>query len=140
MMATAFRVIGSIVAGLAIAFALVIAVEFASSVLHPLPPDFSGAMDEMCKHVERYPAWVLALVVPAWAGTTFIATWVARRIGNRGSGAFVGVFLLASVVFNIAMLPYPIWFKVANLIAIPAAVYFGLKPPRRTDAIPAGVS
>lgn len=131
MMATAFRALCSIVAGISLAFVLVIAVEFASSILHPLPPDFNGTMDEMCRHVERYPPWVLALVVPVWGGTTFLSTWVARRIGNRVCGALVGLFLLASVVFNIAMLPYPIWFKVANLIAIPAAIHFALRSPNR---------
>jgi hypothetical protein len=126
-MATAFRAVCSIVVGVALAFALVIAVEFVSAVVHPLPPDFDGSMDEMCQHVARYPDWVLALVVVAWGCTTFASTWITRRISNRPCGACVGLFLFAAVAFNIAMLPYPIWFKVAILIAIPAAIYLGLR-------------
>jgi hypothetical protein len=126
-MATAFRAFCSIVVGVALAFALVIAVELVSAVVHPLPPDFDGSMDEMCQHVARYPDWVLALVVFAWGGTTFASTWVTKWIGNRPCAACVGLFLFAAVVFNIAMLPYPMWFKVAILIAIPAAIYLGLR-------------
>jgi len=29
--------------------------------------------------------------------------------------------LLAELVSNLSMLPYPIWFKIANLVAIPTA-------------------
>jgi hypothetical protein len=78
----------------------------------------------MCQHVERYPNWVLAIVVPAWAGTALASAWLAGRIGNRECALVVGVLLLAALLFNLSMLPYPIWFKAANLIAIPCAVVF----------------
>jgi hypothetical protein len=74
-MATVFRAVGAIVAGMLVTFILVVAVELFSAVVHPVPPDFGGTMDEMCKHVERYPHWVLVVVVPAWAGTAFASTW-----------------------------------------------------------------
>ncbi len=125
-MATVFRVVGAIVVGMFVAFILVIAVEFFSAIVHPLPADFGGTTEEMCKHVERYPHWVLAVVVPAWAATAFAGTWIAGRLGNLGSGIFIGAFLLAAVVFNISMLPYPIWFKIACLIAIPCGILLAL--------------
>jgi hypothetical protein len=130
-MVTAFRAVCSILAGVPLALVLVIAVELGSAVVHPVPPDFTGTMEEMCKHVERYPQWVLALAVAAWGGTTFASTWVTSRMGGRGCGAFVGFILLAAVVFNVAKLPYPMWFKVVNLIAIPVAIYLGLRSPSR---------
>jgi hypothetical protein len=134
-MADAFRAICSIVAGLAVGLVLVIAVELVSAVVHPLPADFNGSTEEMCLHVARYPDRVLALVVVAWGGTTFASTWVTARVGNRGCGAFVGLLLLAAVAFNVAMLPYPTWFKVVILIAIPAAIYLGLRSPGRTEKV-----
>jgi len=99
-----------------VAFVLVIAVEFFGAVVHPLPEDFGGTMEEMCQHVERYPQWVLALVVPAWAVTAFVGTWTARKMGNLCSFAFVGLLLLAALMFNISKLPYPMWFKIVNLL------------------------
>ncbi|HEX2518177.1 MAG TPA: hypothetical protein VHK04_01370, partial [Castellaniella sp.] len=57
-------------------------VELFSAVVHPLPEDFGGTTEELCRHVERYPPWVLALVVPAWAVTALVGTWTAKRMGN----------------------------------------------------------
>ncbi|WP_435007639.1 hypothetical protein P12x_004906 [Tundrisphaera lichenicola] len=134
-MVATLRTVGSILAGLALALVLVIAVEMVSAVVHPVPTDFGGTMEEMCRHVERYPQWFLALVVPAWAATTFASMWLAGRIGGRGSSAVVGLILLAGVVYNVAKLPYPAWFKVATLIAIPAAIYLGLRSRRKASAV-----
>ncbi|MGD9720172.1 MAG: hypothetical protein AB7O59_07935 [Pirellulales bacterium] len=133
-MATVLRAVGAIVAGMLVAFALVVAVELFGAVVHPVPPDFGGTMEEMCQHVERFPQWVLAVVVPAWAGTAFASTWIAGRLGNRGCALLVGLLLLAALVFNVSMLPYPIWFKIACLIAIPCAVVFGLYLSSRRSA------
>jgi hypothetical protein len=124
-MATALRGIAAIIAGMIVAFILVVAVEFFSAVVHPVPHDFKGTMEEMCQHVARYPHWVLALVVPAWAGTAFASTWISGRLGNRFCGLFIGLLLVAALILNLWMLPYPIWFKILNLLAIPAAILLG---------------
>lgn len=131
------RVLGSIFAGLALALALVIAVELFSAVVHPVPPGFNGTMEEMCKHVERYPHWVLAVVVPAWGGTALASVWLTQRIGNRYSGLFVGAFLLAAVVFNVVQLPYPMWFKVVMPLAVAAAVVLGQRRTRSAERVAA---
>lgn len=120
------RGFGAIVAGVVLAFLLVMVVELFSTVVHPLPADFGGTQEEMCAHVERYPAWVLAVVVPAWAGTALVSAWLAGRLGGWMSGLIVGQLLFAAVVANVSMLPYPIWFKAANLLAVPAVVCTGV--------------
>src|SRR5262245_40134029 len=97
-----FRAVGSVVAGLAVAFLLVIAVEFFSFIVHPLPPDFGGTHEEMCKHVERYPDWVLAVCVAFYVGTAFVSTWITGRIGNRGCAIFLGLILMGGLITNIA--------------------------------------
>jgi hypothetical protein len=121
-MATVLRCMAAIIAGMIVALAVVVAVELFSAAVHPVPPDFTGTMEEMCLHVERIPTWVLALVVPAWAGAAFAGTWIAGRIGNRTCALCVGLLLIAAVVFNVAKLPYPTWFKIANLLAVPTAI------------------
>lgn len=131
-MKSALQTLAAVVAGLLLAFVLVIAVEAFSAVVHPLPEDFGGTQEEMCQHVERYPSWVLAVVVPAWAATSLVGVWVAQRIGNLLASAIVGLLLLAAVGLNVSMLPYPIWFKVAILIAVPAAIVVGVRWSRPT--------
>ena len=128
------RTLAGLLAGLLVSFLLVVAVELFSAVVHPLPKDFGGTTEEMCRHVERYPQWVLAAVVPAWAAAAFAGTWTARRIGNLYSSATVGLLLLAGLVCNLFMLPYPTWFKVASLLAIPAAMLVGARRRRSTAA------
>ncbi|RLS54491.1 MAG: hypothetical protein DWH91_11645 [Planctomycetota bacterium] len=132
-MKTAVRMILSLIAGIGVALILVIAVELISAVIHPVPPGFQGTMDEMCQHVAQYPHWVLGLVVPAWGGTAFLGTWVARKLGNRSSGVIVGLLLLAAVICNVTQLPYAIWFKVVILLVIPVAVLRGLREPRHSS-------
>jgi hypothetical protein len=121
------RTLAAMLGGLFVSFILVVAVEFFSAVVHPVPKDFGGTTEEMCEHVKRYPQWVLAVVVPAWAVAAFAGTWTARQIGNLISSAIVGLLLLAAVVCNISMLPYPIWFKVAILLVIPTAILAGCR-------------
>jgi hypothetical protein len=115
------RYSGAIVAGIAVAMLLAVAVEFFSALAHPFPEDFDGSIEATCLHVERCPAWVLAVVVPAWAGVAFAGTWTTGRLGNRACALVVGLILLAAVLLNISMLPYPLWFETASVLAIAAA-------------------
>jgi hypothetical protein len=130
------RTLAATLLALFIAFVLIVAVEVFGAVVHPLPKDFGGTMEEMCRHVERFPQWVLAVVVPMWAVAALVSTWIAQRIGNVYSFGIVGLLLLSALVFNLSKLPYPIWFKVVNLIVIPAAILAGSRfSGRRKTAV-----
>lgn len=121
-MGAVFRVVGAIFAGVLTALVLLVAVEAYSAVVHPVPADFGETMEEMCQHVANYPAWVLATAVPMWAFTALASTWIAGRLANRGCALFIGLLLFVALLFNLSMLPYPLWFKIACVIAIPCAV------------------
>lgn len=129
-----FRALAATAAGVLVALAMVVAVELFSAVVHPVPEDFGGTVDEMCRHVERYPHWVLVLVVPAWAVTALAGCWTAR-LGSRGGAVFVALLLVAALVFNLSMLPYPIWFKLACLAVIPSAGVAGIRLAGRRTAV-----
>lgn len=125
------RVVGAVVAGIAVAFILVIGGELFSSVVHPVPAGFEGSQEEICRHVANYPHWVLGCVVPMWGVTTLLATYLAGRLGGLVSAAMVALLLLTAVVFNVAMLPYPLWFKVVQPTVIVAAILIGCLGARR---------
>jgi hypothetical protein len=134
-MKSAARPLLAVVAGMALAFALVVAVELFSSVVHPLPAGFDGNIPE---HVRRYPGWVLAVVVLMWGATAAAAAWVASRIGGRLAGALVTLLLAAALAFNLSMLPYVMWFKIAMPAAFAAACLLGIRYGRRAPSPAAG--
>ena len=133
-MMNVIRVVGAIVAAIVIALVLLIAVEFFSAVVHPTPEDFGGTMEEMCEHVAKYPAWVLAVVVPMWGATAIISTWIAKRVGGSIAAIVIALLFIAAVLFNVSKLPYPMWFKliivpvVAGAAAAPCLGRFKLSP------------
>jgi hypothetical protein len=65
-MSTILRSIGAILAAIAVAIALLVAVELYSAVVHPTPPGFGGTHEEICAHVARYPICVLATALTMW--------------------------------------------------------------------------
>lgn len=125
MMVTILRSVGAVAGGIAVALVLVVAVEVFSGIVHPFPEDFEGTHEEIVRHVELYPAWVLAVALVAWGFTALAGVWTAGRLGNRGTAAFLGLLLLSALILNIVQLPYPIWFEVASVIAIAAAAVYG---------------
>jgi hypothetical protein len=120
----AVRTLLAVIAGMALAFVLVVAVEVFSAVVHPFPADFDGDIPE---HVKRYPHWVLGIAVLAWGATAAAATWVSSRVGGLLAGAVVSLLLALALVFNLAMLPYALWFKIVMLVAFPIACLLGIK-------------
>ncbi len=131
MLTSILRSTGSIAISLIMALILVIAVEWLSSLLHPFPPGFDATSTAMYEHVGNYPIWVLALLGGAgWGITMLVATWLATRLGtgrHPAHGVVVGVILLAAVVFNMSMLPYPLWFMLLDLVLLPVAAYYGIR-------------
>ncbi|REJ85140.1 MAG: hypothetical protein DWQ36_14760 [Acidobacteria bacterium] len=126
MLRSVLRSAGAVALSLLVAFILVVALEWVSSILHPFP---EGEFD-MLEHVAAYPQWVLAFVVVWWGATTFLAAWMATRLGegrHPAHGWCVGLLLLAAVAMNQSMLPYPLWFEVANYVVFVAATVCGAR-------------
>lgn len=123
-MKAAMRAAVGVVAGMVLAFVLVVAVEAFSSVVHPIPADSNGSIPD---HVKRYPHWVLAVVVLMWGATIAAATWVATRIGNRVAGGAVALLLAWALIFNLSMLPYANWFEIVMPIGLLIASAIGIR-------------
>ena len=127
MSKTLLRTMAAFAVGVLVSFALIFGVEVLSNLVHPFPIGFEGTKEEICHHVARYPSWVLGVVVVAWGLTAAIGTWIAQRMGGFHAATALGLLLIAGVAMNISMLPYPIWFKVVIMIAVPIAVLVGIR-------------
>ena len=138
MIVKILRSAGAIIAGLVVAFVLIVGVEFFSAIFHPFPPGADPSDMEVCKaHVANYPGWVLGVCGLGWILTVFVSTWLATRLGTArhpAHGIVVGVLLFAAAGFNMLMLPYPIWFELLNVILFPSATLTGVKLSRRPVA------
>jgi len=127
-MKNVLRIVLAVVAGMALAFVLVVAVELFSAVVHPFPPGLDpNAPGSIPEHVRRYPGWILAVCGLMWGATAAAATWVASRIGGRLAGALVTLLLAAALAFNLSMLPYVTWFKIAMPATFFVACLIGIR-------------
>jgi hypothetical protein len=66
-----------------------------------------------------------------WGATAAAATGLASRIGGRLAGAIVTLLLAAALAFNLSMLPYVMWFKIAMPAAFFVACLAGIRLGRR---------
>ena len=131
MIRSVLRSVAAIAVSLVVAMALIIAVEVVTLLFHPFPPDVdTNDHDVICAHVAKFPHWVLAIGVVGWGVTTFVSSWVATRLGSGrhpAHGIAIGSLLFLAVVANMWMLPYPVWFEIANLVIIPLAIFGAVK-------------
>jgi len=131
MILSILRSVGSVVAGLVVAFIPIVAAEVFSNIYHPFPPDVDQSDLEVCRaHVARYPTWILAVGAAFWATAPLAGAWLATRLGTARHGAhgiIVGAILLALAGFNMALLPYPIWFPIVNVVTLPLGTILGVR-------------
>ena len=133
VMRTAIRTALAILAGLVSAFVLVVAVELFSAVVHPTPADFDGTQEEMCGTSHAISA------VGAGRGRRGVECDGIRRhvdfhaIRGDAGGSRCRRLLFVGLAFNVAMLPYPVWFKIVMLVALPAACAWGLRLANRKN-------
>ena len=126
------RSIGSVIAGLALAFAVLVAAEGYSELAYPFPTGYdSKDMMEVCKaHVAKYPTGVLAICTAIWSLAPLCGSWLATILGtsrHKAHGYVVGAVLLALAGMNMLMLPYPIWYPIVILLTFPLGTIVGAR-------------
>lgn len=106
-------------------------VEWIGLVLHPFPEDFAGTREEVMEQVANYPALILALLGGVgWGSTIIVATLLATRLNasrHATYGIGIGGLLLGAAIFNMSMLPYPLWYWALELVVLPLGIYLGVK-------------
>lgn len=116
-------------AGLVVAVATIMLVEFASHQVYP-PPAGLDPRDtaDMARLIGMLPTGALLLVVLAWVIGAFDGGWVAARIARdrrpRVAALAPALMVMAGVVgMMVAMPAHPTWMAVAGLLLpVPAAL------------------
>lgn len=120
------RKIGAVIAGAAVAFALVMAIEALDHAVYPVPEglDFEDP-EALAGYVRTLPAGALLFVLAAWTLAAFggglVACWIARDKPAVFAWIVGGLILLGAVA-NLIMIPHPGWFAVAAVVLVMAAI------------------
>lgn len=112
------RRIGGVVAGLVIAFAIVMATELIPHQLYPPPAGFDQSdFTQVKAYVSTLPTTALVIVLAGWLVATVAGTSVAAGIGKSRVPAYVvGALLLCAGVYNALAIPQPVWFSAVSLV------------------------
>lgn len=99
-----------VIAGIITGYVVVVAVEFANSLMF-VPQGIDPTNEEqMLNVVAGFPAAAFLILLLGWFLGALVGAWVAGRVGrSRLSGYIVAIFFLLATVSNFFFLPHPLW-------------------------------
>jgi hypothetical protein len=134
------RALLSVVAGLAVAFALVFVTDalFHAVFATGQAPDEAGDAEAMRAYVAAQPVAGLAAIVVGWAIAAFAGAATASRLARRGPWpgyVVTGLFLMATGA-NFLMVAHPRAMVVGAIAAIALAGWLGTRTGRGSTRSP----
>ncbi len=127
--------------GLIVGCLLVSLVEYGNSLVYPFPPGLDmNNQAHIAQFITTLPVGAFVAVWFAWVLGAFVGTLITKVLTKSGSDvpaiAMAAIFALFCV-FNMLMLPHPLAFVVASVIATPLAAFAGLKLGGKLSRAPA---
>lgn len=125
---TMMRMVLAVVAGAAVMFVVIMAVEILGHALYPPPPGLDPMQPlDLQQIIAAQPFVAKAMVLLAWTLGALFGGLVAARIAHahpQAAAIVVPVLVIAGVVSVIVQLPgHPLWMGVLGvLLPVPAAV------------------
>ena len=113
------RTILGILAGVVLAFAVMMALEMASFAVFPPPAGLDPADPEDIKRiVAATPMAAKSWVVFGWFASAVAGGWLARRLARKDWAGWViaGLIVLGGIA-NVMMIPHPLWMQIAAVAA-----------------------
>lgn len=113
------RTILGIVAGVLLAFAVMIGLEMAGHAAMPPPAGLDPTDPEDLKQMMASASLAAkAWVVFGWFAAALAGGWLARRISRTGwAGWVIAALIAVGGIANIMMIPHPLWMQVAAVAA-----------------------
>ena len=132
------RTILAVLAGLFVALACMLAVQFVAQLLYPAPTGLVVRDEaDLVRLIESEPVARKALTLASWMLSSFAGALVAARIGrtHRAAAAVcVGALILAGVLLYVATTPPPTWIAVVGILTpVPLAWLASHLVARRVD-------
>ena len=113
------RTILGIVAGVVVAFVVLMGLEMAGHAAMPPPAGLDPADPEDLKQmVASASTAAKAWVVFAWFAAVVAGGWVARRLSRASwAGWVIAGLIVVGGIANIMMIPHPLWMQIAAVAA-----------------------
>ncbi|MGZ9099612.1 MAG: hypothetical protein ACXW3O_07915 [Brevundimonas sp.] len=113
------RTILGIVAGVVLAFVVIMALEMVSYVAFPPPAGLDPADPEDLKRIAAAaPMAAKVWVVFCWFAGALAGGWLARRLSRTTWAGWVIAGLIAlGGIANVMMIPHPLWMQIAAVAA-----------------------
>lgn len=113
------RTILGIVAGVVVAFVVLMGLEMAGHAAMPPPAGLDPADPEDLKQmVASASTAAKAWVVFAWFAAAVAGGWLARRLSRASwAGWVIAGLIVVGGIANIMMIPHPLWMQIAAVVA-----------------------
>ena len=113
------RTILGIVAGVVVAFVVLMGLEMAGHAAMPPPAGLDPADPEDLKQmVASASTAAKAWVVFAWFAAAVAGGWLARRLSRASwAGWVIAGLIVVGGIANIMMIPHPLWMQIAAVAA-----------------------
>ena len=119
------RNILAVITGLLIGNIAIMGLHYLAMVFYPLP-DFvdMNDMKAIAEYIRIAPLGSLLFVMLAHIGGTFMAGISTSLISKNIIPIYIiGVFFTLTGIYNLYMLPHPLWFNIEVFFYFPAAIY-----------------
>jgi len=124
------RTILGVLAGVVVAWLVIMLCQFGSTTLHPPPPgiDLRDPV-QLAAFVAAAPVTAMALVLASYALGALLGGWAAARVARhkRAAALVIGALVLAGVIANFTLIPHPLWMTVAGLLLPLPAAWLGMR-------------
>ncbi len=119
------RNILAVLAGLIVGNLAIMGLHYVGMYFYPLPEGTDmNDMNAIAEYVKIAPFGALLMVMLTHIGGTFIAGIATALLSKEMYVAYVvGVFFTIMGIWNLYLLPHPIWFNLEAILYLPAAIY-----------------
>ena len=119
------RNILAVILGLVIGNIAIMGLHYLSMLAYPLANGVEMSdIDAIASYIKTAPLGSLILVMVAHLGGTFIAGISVALVSDSIKAIYiVGVFFTLAGIYNLYVLPHPIWFNIEAILYFPAAMY-----------------
>jgi disulfide bond formation protein DsbB len=125
------RDVGAIVAGLAVAFGAIMAIQMIGHAIWAPPDDIDWNDVEAARtYISQLPFLALLFPIASYFVGAVAGPFVAGKIGTARPAVFAGVIglvLLAATIANLIQIPHPYWFSGLALAAVLVGIWLGLQ-------------